>query len=61
MPGFVIFVLVLTFAYVVYFSVMITLDLHSKKDEKKTDETVQRTEKDSSSGSRCIVLLGTAG
>ena len=30
MPGFVIFVLVLTFAYVVYFSVMITLDLHSK-------------------------------
>ena len=38
MPGFVIFVLVLTFAYVVYFSVMITLDLHSKKDEKKTDE-----------------------
>ena len=38
MPGFVIFVFVLTFAYVVYFSVMITLDLHSKKDEKKTDE-----------------------
>ena len=38
MPGFVIFVLVLTFVYVVYFSVMITLDLHSKKDEKKTDE-----------------------
>ena len=38
MPVFVIFVLVLTFAYVVYFSVMITLDLHSKKDEKKTDE-----------------------
>ena len=38
MPGFVIFVLVLTFAYVVYFSVMITLDLHSKKDEKKTDD-----------------------
>lgn len=30
--------MVLTFAYVVYFSVMITLDLHSKKDEKKTDE-----------------------
>ena len=38
MPGFVIFVFVLSFAYVVYFSVMITLDLHSKKDEKKTDE-----------------------
>lgn len=38
MPGFVIFVFVLTFVYVVYFSVMITLDLHGKKDEKKTDE-----------------------
>ena len=35
MSGFVIFVLVLTFVYVVYFSVMITLDLHGKKDEKK--------------------------
>ena len=38
MPGFLIVVLVLTFVYVVYFTVMITLDLHSKKDEKKTDE-----------------------
>ena len=35
MSGFVIFVLVLTFVYVVYFAVMITLDLHGKKDEKK--------------------------
>ncbi len=35
MSGFVIFALVLTFVYVVYFSVMITLDLHGKKDEKK--------------------------
>lgn len=38
MSGFVIFALVLTFAYVVYFAVMITLDLHSKKDEKKSEE-----------------------
>ena len=38
MSGFVIFVLVLTFVYVVYFSVMITLDLHGKKDEKKSEE-----------------------
>lgn len=34
----VIFALVLTFVYVVYFAVMITLDLHGKKDEKKTEE-----------------------
>ena len=38
MSGFVIFALVLTFVYVVYFSVMITLDLHGKKDEKKSEE-----------------------
>ena len=38
MSGFVIFALVLTFVYVVYFAVMITLDLHGKKDEKKTEE-----------------------
>lgn len=35
MSGFVIFALVLTFVYVVYFAVMITLDLHGKKDERK--------------------------
>ena len=38
MSGFVIFALVLTFVYVVYFAVMITLDLLGKKDEKKTEE-----------------------
>ena len=38
MSWFVIFALVLTFVYVVYFSVMITLDLHGKKDEKKSEE-----------------------
>ena len=38
MSGFVIFALVLTFVYVVYFAVMITLDLHGKKDEKKSEE-----------------------
>ena len=38
MSGFVIFVFVLTFAYVVYFAVIITLDLHGKKSEKKSDE-----------------------
>ena len=32
MSGFVIFALILTFVYVVYFAVMITLDLHGKKD-----------------------------
>lgn len=35
MSGFVFFALVLIFVYVVYFSVMITLNLHGKKDEKK--------------------------
>ena len=38
MSGFVIFALVLTFVYVVYFAVMITLDLYGKKDEKKSEE-----------------------
>ena len=38
MSGFVIFALVLTFAYVVYFAVQITLDLHGKKGEKSTEE-----------------------
>ena len=38
MSGFVIFALVLTFVYVVYFAVMITLDLHGKKDEKKRNQ-----------------------
>ena len=38
MSGFVIFAIVLTFVYVVYFAVMITLDLHGKKDEKKSEE-----------------------
>ena len=38
MSGFVIFVLVLTFVYVVYFAVMITLDLQArrmKRNQKK--------------------------
>ena len=39
MSGFVIFALVLTFVYVVYFAVTITLDLHGKKDEKKKGST----------------------
>lgn len=38
MSGFVFFALVLTFVYVVYFAVMITLDLHGKKDEKNSEE-----------------------
>lgn len=38
MTPFVIFALVLTFGYVVYFTVMITLDLHGKKDDKKIEE-----------------------
>ena len=38
MSGFVIFALVLTFGYVVYFAVQITLDLHGKKGEKSTEE-----------------------
>lgn len=38
MQAFVIFALILTFGYMVYFAVMITLDLHGKKDEKKSEE-----------------------
>lgn len=38
MSAFTIFALVLTFIYVVYYAVLITMDLHGKKDEKKTDE-----------------------
>ena len=38
MSGFVIFALVLTFAYVVYFAVQITLDLHGNKGEKSKEE-----------------------
>lgn len=38
MTAFTIFALVLTFAYVVYFAVMITLDLHGKKDNQKSEE-----------------------
>lgn len=40
MTAFTIFVLFLTFAYVVYFAVMITLDLHKKKDVQKSGEEV---------------------
>lgn len=40
MTAFTIFVLILTFAYVVYFAVMITLDLHKKKEVQKSDEEV---------------------
>ena len=40
MSGFVIFALVLTFAYVMYFAVQITLDLHGKKGEKSTEEEI---------------------
>lgn len=38
MSGFVIFALVLTFAYVVYFAVQITLDLHGKKELNEDNE-----------------------
>ena len=38
MTPFIIFVLVLTFGYLIYFTVMITLDLHGKKDERKVEE-----------------------
>ena len=38
MTPFIIFVLVLTFGYLVYFTVMITLDLHGKKDDHKVEE-----------------------
>lgn len=40
MTTFTIFVIILTFAYVVYFAVIITLDLHKKKDVQKSDEEV---------------------
>ncbi len=38
MSGFTIFAFVLTFVYVVYFAVNITLDVYGKKDEKKAEE-----------------------
>lgn len=38
MTPFIIFVLILTFVYLIYFTVMITLDLHGKKDERKVEE-----------------------
>lgn len=40
MTAFTIFVLFLTFVYVVYFAVMITLDLHKKKEVQNSDEEV---------------------
>ena len=41
MTAFTIFVLFLTFVYVVYFAVMITLDLHKKKEVQNSDEEVK--------------------
>ena len=38
MTPFIIFVLILTFGYLIYFTVMITLDLHGKKDDNKVEE-----------------------
>ena len=38
MTGFAIFALLLTFGYVVYFIVLITMDLHQKKDFSKNEE-----------------------
>ena len=38
MHAFVLFALILTFGYMVYFAVMITLDLHGRKEEKKSEE-----------------------
>jgi Lhr-like helicase len=40
MSPFLIFAIVLTVAYVIYYSVMITRDLYGKKDEVKTNEEV---------------------
>jgi hypothetical protein len=40
MSPFLIFAIVLTVAYVIYYSVMITRDLYGKKDEVKTKEEV---------------------
>ncbi len=38
MHAFVLFALILTFGYMVYFAVMITLDIHGRKEEKKSEE-----------------------
>ena len=38
MTPFIIFVLLLTFGYSIYFTIMITIDLHGKKDERKVEE-----------------------
>ena len=38
MTPFIIFVLLLTFGYSIYFTIMITLDLHGKKDQRKVEE-----------------------
>ena len=40
MTPFIIFVLLLTFGYSIYFTIMITLDLHGKKDDKKAEEEI---------------------
>lgn len=40
MTAFTIFVLLLTFGYLVYFAVMITLELHKKVEVQKSDEEV---------------------
>ena len=40
MTAFTIFVLLLTFGYLVYFAVMITLELHKKEEVQKSDEEV---------------------
>ena len=40
MTAFTIFVLLLTFGYLVYFAVMITLELHKKDEVQKSDEEV---------------------
>lgn len=38
MSGFALYAMLLTFGYVAYFTVMIYLDLHQKKDNKNSDE-----------------------
>ena len=40
MTAFTIFVLLLTFGYLIYFAVMITLELHKKEEVQKSDEEV---------------------
>ena len=40
MTAFTIFVLLLTFGYLVYFAVMITLELHKKEEVQKSDEEI---------------------